>query len=202
MRLCAADNGRLWLLEGDLLLGRIHDAVPEGVEYDREHPHALDRTTAAGRTAVTRAIRPHPGRARGPGVLLPGPRTLPRDAGRADHARGRPDRRGLRDAYKPQPFTEEQIALAQTFADQAAIAIANTRLLEAVERQRTELARFLSPQVAELVSSADGERLLAGHRAYITVSSVTCAASPPLPKQPRPRNSSTSSASTTRRSAT
>jgi class 3 adenylate cyclase len=38
-----------------------------------------------------------------------------------------------------------------------------------VERQRTELARFVSPQVAELLSSDNGERLLAGHRAYITV---------------------------------
>ena len=37
-----------------------------------------------------------------------------------------------------------------------------------MERQRTELSRFLSPQVAELISSEQGEQLLAGHRAYIT----------------------------------
>ena len=67
-----------------------------------------------------------------------------------------------------QSFTDEHISLAQTFADQAAIAIANARLIEAVERQRTELSRFVSPQVAELVSSKDGELLLAGHRAYIS----------------------------------
>jgi adenylate cyclase len=35
-------------------------------------------------------------------------------------------------------------------------------------RQRSELLRFLSPQVAELISSPQGEQLLAGHRAYIT----------------------------------
>jgi class 3 adenylate cyclase len=69
---------------------------------------------------------------------------------------------------EPLPFTDEHIALVQTFADQAAIALANARLIEAVERQRTELARFVSPQVAELVSSRDGEQLLAGHRAYIS----------------------------------
>ena len=44
----------------------------------------------------------------------------------------------------PKPFTDDHIALVQTFADQAAIAITNARLLEAVERQRTELARFVS----------------------------------------------------------
>jgi two-component system, NtrC family, sensor kinase len=43
-----------------------------------------------------------------------------------------------------QPFTDEHIALVQTFADQAAIASANARLFEAVERQRTKLARFVA----------------------------------------------------------
>src|SRR5918999_2935467 len=56
-----------------------------------------------------------------------------------------------------------------TFADQSAVAIANARLFETVDRQKAELARFLSPEVAELVSSDEGARLLAGHRTYITV---------------------------------
>ena len=41
-------------------------------------------------------------------------------------------------------------------------------LTSTIERQRSQLARFLSPQVAALVSSADGEALLAGHRREIT----------------------------------
>jgi adenylate cyclase len=70
--------------------------------------------------------------------------------------------------FEARAFTDEQIELVETFADQAAIAIANARLLDAVERQRTELSRFVSAQVADLVTSPQGERMLAGHRAYIT----------------------------------
>ena len=66
------------------------------------------------------------------------------------------------------PFDDAAIRLATAFADQAAIGIHNARLLETVERQRAQLARFLSPQVAALVSSHDGEQLLAGHRREIT----------------------------------
>jgi GAF domain-containing protein len=64
-------------------------------------------------------------------------------------------------------FTASEIAVLATFADQAAIAIANVRLFETVERQRTELARF-APQVAGLLSSPEGEQLLAGHRREIS----------------------------------
>lgn len=42
------------------------------------------------------------------------------------------------------------------------------RLLGTIDRQRIELSRFLSPQVAALVSGEDGEGLLAGHRREIT----------------------------------
>jgi class 3 adenylate cyclase len=70
---------------------------------------------------------------------------------------------------EPQAFSDEQIDLVRTFAHQAAIAIANARLLDAVERQRSELSRFVSPQVTELLMSQEGRRLLEGHRAYISV---------------------------------
>ena len=68
----------------------------------------------------------------------------------------------------PGLFADHHVELVERFADQAAIAIANARAFEAIERQRTELSRYVSPQIAELISSHDGEQLLAGHRAYIT----------------------------------
>jgi len=65
------------------------------------------------------------------------------------------------------PFSSTEIALLQTFADQAAIAIANVRLFETVERQRAALASF-APHVAGLLSSVEGETLLGGHRREIS----------------------------------
>ncbi|HUQ79377.1 MAG TPA: response regulator [Patescibacteria group bacterium] len=46
--------------------------------------------------------------------------------------------------------------------------LSQKRLLETIERQRSQLARFLSPQVAALVSNPNGEAMLAGHRREIT----------------------------------
>jgi class 3 adenylate cyclase len=40
---------------------------------------------------------------------------------------------------------------------------------DTVERQRGELRRFLSPQIAELITSPEGQALLNGHRREITV---------------------------------
>jgi class 3 adenylate cyclase len=67
-----------------------------------------------------------------------------------------------------QAFSDSEIGLLTTFADQAVLAIENVRLFETIDRQRTELARY-APQAAELLSSAEGEQLLAGHRREISV---------------------------------
>ena len=40
---------------------------------------------------------------------------------------------------------------------------------DTVQRQRQELSRFLSPQIAELITSDEGKRLLDGHRRAVTV---------------------------------
>jgi GAF domain-containing protein len=53
-RLCRADYSSLYLLERGLLHVVAHHTKTEGAEWDRQHPHALDRTTGAGRAAVAR----------------------------------------------------------------------------------------------------------------------------------------------------
>jgi class 3 adenylate cyclase len=70
---------------------------------------------------------------------------------------------------EPVPFTDDEIEVTEHFADEAVIALTTTQLVGTIERQRGELARFLSPQVAALISSPEGEQLLAGHRREITV---------------------------------
>jgi GAF domain-containing protein len=167
-RLCEADNGALWLLEDGLLHAVAHHGEAEAAQYDSQHPHALDRTTMAGRIAVARETIHLADVLDDPEYAYAGPRPYRSMLGSPVMVES--DLIGVVVVVRREarPFTDDQIALLQTFANQAAIAIANVRLIEAVERQRTALSRFVSPQVADLISSKPGEQLLAGHRAYIS----------------------------------
>ena len=166
--LCGADFGALYLLDDAMLRLATYHGAPETVDYERDHPHALDRTTGAGRAAVARAPVHIPDVLADPEYVYSG--SFAYRALLAVPIEVDADLIGVVVLVRrePEPFAAEHIALVETFADQAAIALANARLLDAVERQRTELSRFVSPQVAELISSKDGERLLVGHRAYVT----------------------------------
>ena len=168
-RLCVADNGGLWLLEGELLVSVSHQLGGEPAAYDREHPHALDRTTAAGRTAVMREPVHIPDVETDAEYTYGGPRPYRTMLGAPIISEDELIGVVVVTRAEPKAFSDEEIALLETFSDQAAIAIANARLLETVERQRSELSRFLSPQVAELITSPDGRQLLAGHRAYLAI---------------------------------
>ena len=65
------------------------------------------------------------------------------------------------------PFGPAEIDLVTLFARHAGVALRVAELLSTVERQRSELARF-APHVASLLSTDEGQQLLAGHRREIT----------------------------------
>ncbi|MCG7522358.1 adenylate/guanylate cyclase domain-containing protein [Ruegeria sp. Ofav3-42] len=84
------------------------------------------------------------------------------------------------------PFTKDEIALVQTFADQAEIAIENVRQFRALEALNAELGdrvkeqvgeiermgklkRFLPAAVADTVVSKGSEKMLSSHRALLGV---------------------------------
>jgi class 3 adenylate cyclase len=173
-RLCHAERGFVYLRGGD---GKYRHAAAIGasdaiIQLNLSNPLLPSRGTLVGRTALERQA------VHVPDVELDLEYTY-HEAKRLGAFRamlGVPMLRegdviGVVTAWRdePIPFTDDEIALVRQFADQAVIAVTTTQLVATIQRQRTELVRYLSPQVAELISSADGERLLAGHRREITV---------------------------------
>ena len=174
VKLCHGDTGNIARQFGDGTY-RVVAFTSFGAEYEqlvRERVYVPERGSVIGRTVLERQV------VHIEDVLADPEYTLAalQKAGGYRTALGVPILRQGQDEpigciavgrNEVRPFSDAEIRLLQTFADQVAVAIENVRLFQTVERQRTELARF-APQVASLLSSDDGERLLAGHRREIT----------------------------------
>ena len=165
-RLCGVDNAQIFLREGETYrLAACSGFSREYEDFFRQHPLAPGRDTLVGRTALEGRI------VHIPDILddreynfpeahsLGGYRTmlgvpLVRDGGLIGvlsftHA-----------AVKP--FTDRQIELVTTFADQAVIAIENVRLFGEVQARTEELSEALEQQTAtsevlQVISSSPGE---------------------------------------------
>jgi class 3 adenylate cyclase len=176
-KLCDADMGIIYLPAGAdaFRTAAAYATNPAHTEYERSHPTPVTEGTMVGRVALS-----------GRPVQIEDTATDPsytwqegRELGRFRTLLGVPISKeqeligqvGLA-RREVRAFSGEEIELVQTFADQAAIVIANVQLAATIERQREELARYLPSTVAELVSSPEGEALLAGHRRE--VSAVFC----------------------------
>lgn len=176
VKLCRADYGYVFLPgDGAYHLAAWYGGAPEQAEYERQNPTPVTRGTIVGRTVLS-------GEPTQIEDVLADPEYTFLEAQRLGAFRtllGVPIHKEERmigvfglARTTVRRFTPEEIGLVGTFADQAAIVIDNVRLLGTIERQREELARYLPSTVANLVSSPEGEQLLAGHRRE--VSAVYC----------------------------
>jgi len=195
-RLCEAQDAFIFLPSGDLYrVAARYGFTPEFHEFIKSNPITIDQGSVVGRTAID-------GRLVHISDVLSDPKYTRHDGQKVGGFRAALGVPLLRERNvvgviflsrtKPQPFTDKQIELAQTFADQAAIAIENVRLLKEL-RERTEeveklnqhleqrvadqvgeiermgrLRRFLPPQVADLIVASGTERQLESHRRDIT----------------------------------
>ena len=200
-RICEATFGNLWLREDDnFRIAATHGTSTEYREYAlkidgiTKVPTSggrilrMDRGSVVGRTAIER--RP----VHIPDVLADPEYTEHegRKIGGWRAALGVPLLREgnvigvfFLSKANPQAFTVKQIALVQSFAAQAVVAIENTRLLndlnklnQQLEQRVTDqvseikrmgrLRRFLPPQVADLIVASGAEKQLESHRREIT----------------------------------
>src|SRR5262245_10227217 len=144
-RLCAADKGSILMREGDVYRIRAHYGLArEAVQYALLQPLRPGHSSVTGRVALDGKTIHVPD-------VLADPEYHATDYRQAFGYRtvlGVPLLREgtttgvfalLRDAVSP--FTDKQIELATTFADQAAIAIENVRLLDTLRQRTDELGR-------------------------------------------------------------
>ncbi len=171
-RLSRADSGNMALIESGnyRIAASFGERSEELARAFEESRIALDRGSIVGRVTLER------GPVQIPDVLAD-PEYTQREMQQAHGFRtllgvplmreGEPAGVLVMQRLEVRPFNEHEIALVTTFADQAALAIANIELYETVERQRAALASF-APHVAGLLSSPGGEALLSGHRREIS----------------------------------
>jgi len=163
-RLCLADQAALFLREGDVY--RI--ATTYGFSGDAAligRPLAVDRTSMTGRVALAgKVVHVHD--------VLADPEYRATDYQQAFGYRTNLGVPLLRDGTtigvfalvhtEVDPFTDKQIELVTTFADQAVIAIQNARLFEAEQERTKELTESLAQQTAtadvlHVISSSPGD---------------------------------------------
>jgi two-component system NtrC family sensor kinase len=165
VRLCGADRAFIFRYDGQLLrMIAAYNSPPEFEEWVAQHPIRPGRHSGSARAALERRT-----------IHIPDVRADPEYTYGAKEAEairtilGVPiikgdELLGVMMIYRLEvrPFTDKQIELVQTFADQAAIAIENVRLFEAEQQRTRELTDALEQQTAtadvlKVISNSPGE---------------------------------------------
>ncbi len=150
-RLGSADGGAVYRFDGQLQrLAAGYNLAPDLREYVEQHPlvpgggTAVGRAMLEGRTVHIHDVLADPGYTY-PAKSLGGYRTI---LGVPMLREGVPI--GVLSVWRTrvEPFTDRQIELVTTFADQGAIAIENVRLFQALEVRNRDLTESLEQQTA------------------------------------------------------
>jgi signal transduction histidine kinase len=164
-RLCEADMVNIWLPNGPAYnVAAMYQATSGSKEYLQNLSIEPERGSCVGRTLLEhKTVHIHDIREDGEYTLevskLEGYRTM---LGVPLLREGIPVGVITLTRSRVQPFTEKQIELVTTFADQAVIAIENVRLFDEVQARTRELTASLEQQTAtsevlSVISSSPGE---------------------------------------------
>ena len=150
--LCDAEMAFILRREGEMYrAGAAVGFSQEYIEFLKQHPIAVDRGTVTGRVALegrtvqVADVAADPEYTMSESVTLAGQRTA---LGVPLLRENEPIGVVVLARQRVQPFTQKQIDLVTTFADQAVIAIENVRLFDEVRRRTEDLSESLQQQTA------------------------------------------------------
>lgn len=152
VRLCGAKLSGIFMRDGDVFrLAAGYEQTPEYRAYEEANPSPITRQSWVGRTALDKAVVHIPDVTKDTEHGLPeAPRLGGYSAVLCVPLMREGSVIGVFAMTRPEPgaFTDSQIELVQTFADQAVIAIENVRLFEEVQQRTREATEALEYQTA------------------------------------------------------